>query len=229
VLLAKRVAPQVPELNGKWELPGGKIEHGETPEQALVREIEEEIGFRVRPLRLLPYLHTNIWKYPDAVRHVILACYECEPTDPNLDPPLPPHVGWWQVDQIDFETTLPGTREFVSLIAAHKWFDEVFLRFECIQPAENTRKEYTMVTQPTLFSDYGLVKYWGRIGSYNRIQVLGFRSPEELDREIVESAKKRLSHGYLLAEYKGPQRPYPSLMRVIEMANKKGGQVARPH
>src|SRR4051794_6188778 len=61
ILLSMRKAPGVPGLHEKWELPGGKIEFGETPEQAIVREIREELGITVAPTRLLPYLHTNIW------------------------------------------------------------------------------------------------------------------------------------------------------------------------
>jgi 8-oxo-dGTP diphosphatase len=38
---------------GKWMLPGGGVDHGETPEQAVVREVEEETGYRVTVDRLL--------------------------------------------------------------------------------------------------------------------------------------------------------------------------------
>ncbi|MGB6180784.1 MAG: (deoxy)nucleoside triphosphate pyrophosphohydrolase [Rhodococcus sp. (in: high G+C Gram-positive bacteria)] len=45
LLLARRASP--PELAGLWELPGGKVDPGETPEDALVRELREELDIEV--------------------------------------------------------------------------------------------------------------------------------------------------------------------------------------
>lgn len=227
VLLAMRRAPGVSGLDGKWELPGGKIEHGETPDLAVVREIREEIGLQVRPIRLLPYLHTNIWHYPHRVQHVILVCYECVLVGQETDINLPAHVRWCRIEDIDFATTLPGTREFVALVSEHKWFDYIFMRFEYVQPSGKSRREYTMVTQPTLFSKYGLVKYWGPIGSQGRMKIVTCRSPVELDEEIVRTAKNRLSNGYRLAEFEGPDKPYKTLLQVIEMAKRKNAYAVK--
>ena len=48
LLAARRLEP--PELAGGWELPGGKVDPGETDEEALVRECREELGILIRLL-----------------------------------------------------------------------------------------------------------------------------------------------------------------------------------
>jgi 8-oxo-dGTP diphosphatase len=221
VLLSMRRAPGVPGLDGKWELPGGKIEFGETPEQTIVREIREELGMHVVPRRLLPYLHTNLWEYTHALQHVVLACYECE-TEDDLSHSAGEDARWFPINQIDFESTLPGTREFVSLVASNGWFDEVFIEFERVEPSRSATKRFTVATQPTLYSRYGLVKYWGTVGVFPRTRTEAFGSPGELDAHIFETARRRLALGYHITAWKGPDRPYPALIKIIELARQKG-------
>lgn len=52
VLIAQR--PEGKSMAGLWEFPGGKVEAGETPEYALMRELEEELGIETRPCCFSP-------------------------------------------------------------------------------------------------------------------------------------------------------------------------------
>ena len=72
VLAAKRGESKYKYVAHRYEFAGGKIEEGETPEEALVRELSEELGASVRVLR--PFLTTE-YEYPDFT--ITLRTYEC--------------------------------------------------------------------------------------------------------------------------------------------------------
>jgi 8-oxo-dGTP diphosphatase len=211
----------VPGLDRKWELPGGKIEFGEAPDQALVREIREEIGTEITPLRLLPYLHTNIWEYEHAVQHVVLAGYECELKD-NYTVSDSEDVCWFDVGAIDFATTLPGTQEFISLALKADWFDQLYIRFEYVDRTVNAIKYCVISAQPTLFSRYGFVRYsWDGEGRKTRLTREQFKSPKEMDERLFSIVRTRLSSGYVIKNLQGAANRYKVLDQIVGFAKAK--------
>jgi 8-oxo-dGTP diphosphatase len=72
VLVAQR--PQGKTLAGLWEFPGGKVESGERPETALIRELYEELGIGVLEPSLTPLTFAS-HGYPDM--HLLMPLYLC--------------------------------------------------------------------------------------------------------------------------------------------------------
>ena len=72
VLLAKR--PQGKTLAGLWEFPGGKVEQAETPEDALIRELREELGINVEQSCLAPLTFAS-HTYEDF--HLLMPLFVC--------------------------------------------------------------------------------------------------------------------------------------------------------
>jgi 8-oxo-dGTP diphosphatase len=72
VLVAQR--PPDKTLGGLWEFPGGKVEPGERPEAALIRELAEELGIAVEEPCLAPLAFAS-HAYPDA--HLLMPLYVC--------------------------------------------------------------------------------------------------------------------------------------------------------
>ena len=72
VLLAQR--PEGKAMAGLWEFPGGKVDPGETPEAALIRELAEELGIDVAASCLAPFTFAS-YTYPDF--HLLMPLYVC--------------------------------------------------------------------------------------------------------------------------------------------------------
>lgn len=81
ILLAQR--PEGKAMAGLWEFPGGKVEPGETPERALVRELHEELSILVDESDLEPISFAS-HNYPNF--HLLMPLYRCRVWTGDVDP-----------------------------------------------------------------------------------------------------------------------------------------------
>jgi 8-oxo-dGTP diphosphatase len=89
VLLAQRPAGKT--MAGLWEFPGGKVDPGETPEAALIRELSEELGIDVAASCLAPFTFAS-HAYPDF--HLLMPLYVCRRWTGIPIPREGQHLSW---------------------------------------------------------------------------------------------------------------------------------------
>lgn len=100
------------EFKDGWEFPGGKVEAGESPEEALRREIREELEVEVNVGDLIDTIE---YDYP--AFHLSMKCYAC--TIAGGSPHLLEHEAarWLSADQLDYVAWLPADITLIPKIA----------------------------------------------------------------------------------------------------------------
>ena len=95
-----------------WEFPGGKVEPKETPEEALVREIREELGAEIN---IDSYLTTVDYNYPKF--HLNMRCYLCRVKNGVLTLKEHEAARWLSKDELDSVAWLPADRTILPLLS----------------------------------------------------------------------------------------------------------------
>ena len=165
ILIAKRQDHQF--MGGFWELPGGKIEHGESPEVAISRELNEELGTIVGKLSLH---QTMVYQYTDRI--VELSIYNI---DNYLNTPKGvegQEIAWVSVENLNSYKLLPTMKSFINSITLPKQY--------WITPSSNHQ------------SDEWIRKFDEKIKQ--GISLIQLRSKTKLDITFIEELHNKCKH-----------------------------------
>ncbi len=101
------------DYKGQWEFPGGKVEPGESPQQALVWEIEEELETKIQVGDLIDKIE---WDYPEF--HLSMDCFWCEIIEGNLTLLEAEAARWLTRDMLYSVPWLPADKSLIEKVAS---------------------------------------------------------------------------------------------------------------
>ena len=111
VLIARR--PEGKAMAGLWEFPGGKVGRGETPEEALIRELAEELGIDVTEACLAPFTFAS-HRYDDF--HLLMPLYVCRVWEGSVRPLEGQALKWVRPMRLGDYPMPPADRPLVAML-----------------------------------------------------------------------------------------------------------------
>ncbi len=112
VLIAQR--PEGKAMAGLWEFPGGKIEQGETPEQTIVRELQEELGVTVTEPCLAPLTFAS---HDYGEFHILLPLFVCRRWEGWPQPREAQQIKWVRANRLRQFPMPPADEPLISHLA----------------------------------------------------------------------------------------------------------------
>jgi|TARA_B100001093_G_scaffold379287_1_gene364633 8-oxo-dGTP diphosphatase len=111
ILIAKR--PDGKSMAGLWEFPGGKVELGETPEQALVRELSEELGIKTWNSCLAPMTFAS-HAYEDF--HLLMPLFVCRKWEGIVIPKEEQELKWVYSSELKNYPMPPADKPLIPIL-----------------------------------------------------------------------------------------------------------------
>ena len=111
ILLAQR--PEGKSMAGLWEFPGGKVEPGETPERALIRELNEELNIDVTEACLAPFVFAS-HTYEDF--HLLMPMFLCRRWDGILTAQEGQSLKWVKIQDLSKYPMPPADEPLIAMI-----------------------------------------------------------------------------------------------------------------
>ncbi len=108
-----QIRPEGRSMAGLWEFPGGKVDAGESPESALVREVKEELGVEIDPANLMPFSFAS---EPLGDRHLLLMLYLCNRWQGDPQPLESPELRWVHPRDMDQLPMPPADKPLVRAL-----------------------------------------------------------------------------------------------------------------
>ena len=111
ILLAQR--PEGKSMAGMWEFPGGKLEPGETPEDALIRELKEELSINIEHACLAPFTFAS-HGYEEF--HLLMPLYVCRKWQGTVVPREGQQIAWVRAVRLRDYAMPPADLPLISML-----------------------------------------------------------------------------------------------------------------